>query len=163
MEKVFHTLEPVFDENSRVLILGTMPSPKSRERMMYYGHPQNRFWRVMASVLETDLQDGADARFQMLRERGIALWDVLSSCSIDGASDSSIRDAVPNDISLITGRTDIRMVFTTGKKAYELYNRYMRPVTGIDAVCLPSPSPANCAVSMDELIDSYKQILDYLE
>lgn len=163
MEKVFHTLEPVFDENSRVLILGTMPSPKSRERMMYYGHPQNRFWRVMASVLETDLPEGADARFQMLRERGIALWDVLSSCSIDGASDSSIRDAVPNDISLITSRTDIRMIFTTGKKAYELYNRYMRPVTGIDAVCLPSPSPANCAVSMDELIDSYKQILDYLE
>lgn len=163
MEKVFHTLEPVFDEISRVLILGTMPSPKSRERMMYYGHPQNRFWRVMASVLETDLPEGADARFQMLRERGIALWDVLSSCSIDGASDSSIRDAVPNDISLITGRTDIRMIFTTGKKAYELYNRYMRPVTGIDAVCLPSPSPANCAVSMDELVDKYKQILDYLE
>ncbi len=153
-EKVFHTLEPVFDHDSRVLVLGSMPSPKSREVGFYYGHPQNRFWRVLAEVFGAPLPVGTEERKEFVRRRRIALWDVIAECDITGAADSSIKNAIPNDFSLITSTCDIREVFTVGRTATNLYKKF----TGNDSVCLPSPSGANCAVSFDKLVSAYAAI-----
>lgn len=158
MEHITHMLKPVFDARSRVLILGTMPSPKSREAGFYYGHPQNRFWQVLSCVLETALPtDTAEKRELLLRHR-IALWDVLQSCDISGASDSSIKNPVPNDFDRIFSQADIRMVFTTGKTAERFFRRFCRR----DCHCLPSPSPANCRVKAEELTEEYRCILPFL-
>ena len=146
MEHIIHSIEPVFDTESRVLILGTMPSPKSREVQFYYGHPQNRFWRVLAAVLGEEV-----------------LWDVLAECEITGASDSSIRNPVANDLSVILGHAPVQAVFTTGATAWKLYTRLQKPHTEIEAVRLPSTSPANCAVKMEALTEAYKAILPWLE
>ncbi len=158
MEKVFHTLEPVFDENSKVLVLGSLPSPLSRAKGFYYGHPQNRFWRVLEKVFNEEIPDSNEAKRAFLLGKGIALWDVIYSCDINGASDSSIKNAVPNDFSVIFSAADIKRVFTTGKTAYALYRRF----TGETPVLLPSPSPANCAVKFDDLVSSYSSILPFL-
>ena len=164
-QPVLHTIEPVFDSQSRVLLLGTMPSPKSREAAFYYMHPQNRFWRVITGIFdrpryESDqVPETITAKRQFLLDHRIALWDVLASCRIDGASDSSIRDAVPNDLGLILRQASIEGIYTTGKTAFALYNRLCRPVTDRDAICLPSPSGANCAVSMDALLHAYSTLL----
>lgn len=115
--RVEHEFPPVFDENSRVLILGTIPSPKSRERGFYYMHPQNRFWRMLSEVLGEETPADITGRREMCLRRGVALWDVLAECSINGASDSSIKNAVPNRLDTIFQQADIRAVFTTGKKA----------------------------------------------
>ena len=157
-QRVTHPLEPVFDARSRALVLGTMPSPKSREQGFFYGHPHNRFWRVLAAVLEEPLPQSVEEKRAMLLRRGIALWDVLQRCDIDGASDASIRHGVPNDFSCIFRAADIRAVFTTGQTAARLYRRF----TGADCICLPSPSPANCRVPFDELTAAYRAILPYL-
>ena len=135
-----------------------MPSPKSREAGFYYMHPQNRFWRVIAGVFG-QVPDTIPGRRQFLLDHRIALWDVLASCRIEGASDSSIREAVPNDLSRILGLASIEGIYTTGKTAYALYNKLCRPRTGMDAVCLPSPSGANCAVSMDAMLTAYRVLL----
>lgn len=155
---VTHTLEPIFDKNSSVLILGTMPSPKSRENNFYYGHPQNRFWRVLSSVLGEGLPKTNEERAELLLSHGIALWDVLASCEIKGADDSSIKKPVPNDLSIILDKCDIRAVFTTGSKAFALYRRFCEPGTGIRAIPLPSTSPANCRMTLEHLIHSYSVI-----
>mgnify|MGYP004505013503 FL=1 len=159
MEKVFHTLNPVFDKNSRVLILGSFPSPASREIGFYYGHKQNRFWRVLSEILGEPVPPSAEDKTKLLLKRKIALWDVIYSCEINGASDVSIKNAVPNDFSVITSAANIKQVFTTGKTAAALYRRF----TGQDAFALPSPSPANCAASLDTLVAAYRAILDYLD
>ncbi len=161
IQTVTHTLVPVFDNTSRVLILGTIPSPKSRENGFYYGHPQNRFWRILAAIFEQPLPQTNEEKEALARTNHIALWDVLAACSIDGASDSSIRNPVPNDMSLILGAADIDAIFTTGKKAKALYDRYCYPLTGREAICLPSPSPANCGCSLEKLIGAYRVILEY--
>ncbi len=158
-----HTLDPVYDSNSEILILGTMPSPKSRENGFYYGHPQNRFWRVLAQILSDKLPATNKEKRQFLLCHHIALWDVLKSCSIEGADDSSIKEPVPNDIASLLEKTNIRSIFTTGKKAYTLYNRYCRKNTGIDAVSLPSTSPANRRYYSDEdIIREYRLLLAYI-
>lgn len=155
-EKVFHTLKPVFDSGSRVLVLGSMPSPKSREVGFYYGHPQNRFWRVLAEVFDAPFPSTTDERKAFALNHRIALWDVIAECDITGAADSSIRNAVPNDFSIITSVCDIRKVFTVGRTASNLYKKF----TGNDSVCLPSPSGANCAVSFDKLVEAYSAIAE---
>lgn len=163
MEHIIHSIEPVFDTESRVLILGTMPSPKSREVQFYYGHPQNRFWRVLAAVLGEEVPQSVPEKKTMLLRHRIALWDVLAECEITGASDSSIRNPVANDLSVILDHAPVQAVFTTGATAWKLYTRLQKPHTGIEAVRLPSTSPANCAVKMEALTEAYKAILPWLE
>ena len=163
MEHIIHSIEPVFDTESRVLILGTMPSPKSREVQFYYGHPQNRFWRVLAAVLGEEVPQSVPEKKAMLLRHRIALWDVLAECEITGASDSSIRNPVANDLSVILDHAPVQAVFTTGATAWKLYTRLQKPHTGIEAVRLPSTSPANCAVKMEALTGAYKAILPWLE
>ncbi len=157
-----HCFEPVFDENSRILLLGTMPSPKSRENGFYYSHPQNRLWRVLAKVLEESVPEGAEQKRALLLKRGIAMWDVLKSCKIAGASDASIAEPVPNDIAMVLRAAPIRAVFATGTKAAQLYRRYAEPQTRAPIIVLPSTSPANAAVGFDALVQAYAAIRAYL-
>ena len=162
-ERIVHEIPPVFDSRSRVLILGTMPSPQSRKQGFYYGHPQNRFWKVLALLFGEDVPQGTDARRQFALTHRIALWDVLASCDIAGASDSSIRNPQPNDIAGLLKKTQIRAVFTTGKTAGRLYEKLCRPSCLVDAAVLPSPSPANCRCHLDELVEAYRALLPYLD
>lgn len=163
METVTHTIAPVFDRESRVLLLGTMPSPKSREAGFFYCHPQNRMWKVLAGVFgEADPVD-IEARREFLLSHHIAMWDVLSECEIKGADDNSIRKPKANDLSVILEHAPIKAIFTSGKKAFALYNRHIRPVTGREAVCLPSTSPANCRYeTLETLIRAYGVLRDYI-
>lgn len=161
-QPVFHTLEPVYDAQSRVLLLGTMPSPRSREAGFYYAHPQNRFWSVLASLFDASVPQTAEARRAFALTHGIALWDVLARCEIRGADDASIRRPVANDIAWLLRQAPIRAVFTTGGKAFSLYQRLCLPQTGMPAVLLPSTSPANCRMSHKALEQAYARILDAL-
>ena len=159
---VTHTIAPVYSPHSRVLILGTMPSPKSREAGFYYSHPQNRFWRVLSSLFCESVPKTIEEKESLILRHKLALWDVLKSCQIEGASDSSIKDPVANDISLILKAAPIRAIFCTGAKSALLYHKLLEPKTGLIAVRLPSSSPANCAVSLEKLKEAYSQILKYL-
>ena len=159
--RVQHTIEPVYDARSRVLVLGTMPSPKSREAGFYYGHPQNRFWRVMAALFGAPLPQTNEEKRALMLTHGIALWDVLAECTITGASDSSITECIPNDIPWLLERTCVEAVFCTGAKAASLYEKHCAPITGIPCTRLPSTSPANAAASLDQLISAYRQILPF--
>lgn len=161
-QTVTHIFPPIYSAESKILILGTMPSPKSRENGFYYTHPRNRFWPLLAHVTGEAVPQSIDEMRALLAKHRIALWDVLASCSIDGASDASIRDAKPNDIAALLKNTDITAIFTTGTKAYSLYNKYCRSKTGLEAIPLPSTSPANCSVSFDALIKKYSIIQKYL-
>lgn len=162
MEKVAHEFGPFYDEKSKVLILGSIPSPKSREQGFYYGHPRNRFWPVLAGLFEEAVPETVIERKDFLTRHHIALWDVLESCEIKGADDSSIKNPSANDMNLILKAADIRAVFTTGAKAAKLYEKMCLPVCGVPAAPLPSTSPANCACSFDRLLEEYRQILKYL-
>ncbi len=158
-ELITHTLEPIYDNHSNVLILGTMPSPKSREAGFYYSHPQNRFWPVMAAVFSCDVPRTNEEKRTFLFENHIALWDVLQSCEMKGAEDSSIKNPLVNDIGRILNAADIKKIFTTGKKATVLYTRMCYPITGRASVYLPSTSPANCArYSLSLLTEEYKAL-----
>jgi len=161
-ELVIHPLDPVYDGNSCILILGTMPSPRSRLEGFYYGHPQNRFWPVLAGLFGETVPEGKPEREAFLLRHGIALWDVLRSCRISGAGDSTIRDPVPNDLGRILDHADIRAIFTNGGKASELYRKYCREATGVDAVALPSTSPANARMSARDLAGAYAVIREYI-
>lgn len=161
--QVTHEIEPVFDEHSKILMLGTMPSPKSREAGFYYGHPRNRFWKVVADVCHAPYPETKEEKIAFCLSHEIAVWDVLSVCEICGADDSSIRNPVPNDMSRILDVADIRAVFATGTKAGELYKRYCQKETGMPAVLLPSTSPANCRMTYDQLYEAYRVILPWLE
>ncbi|MDO4287402.1 MAG: DNA-deoxyinosine glycosylase [Eubacteriales bacterium] len=160
---VTHTFGPWFDEQSRVLILGTMPSPKSREAGFYYAHPQNRFWRVLPMLFDEQSVIGdVKAQQAFLTRHHIALWDVLDSCEIEGASDASIRNPVPNDMQVILRQAPIQAIFCTGQKAGALYKKYCLPVCGVPAQILPSTSPANCAMKLDTLLERYAVIRETL-
>ena len=161
--RIIHTIDPVYDESSRVLLLGTMPSPKSREAGFFYGHPRNRMWPVLGRVFGEETPVGTEARRDFLLRHHIAMWDVLSSCVITGAEDSSIREPVPNDLRPILEQAPIAAIFTTGKTAFRLYKKHIQPVTGREARCLPSTSPANCRYeTMDTLTEAYRVLLDYM-
>lgn len=159
---VTHTIEPIYNSQSKILILGTMPSPKSREAGFYYYHPQNRFWKVLAAVLKEPFPATIPEKTELLNRRHIALWDVLASCEIAGAADGSIQNEIPNDFSQLLATAPIRAVFTTGTKATALYRKYCAEKTGITAQGLPSTSPANCRTSFDQLVEAYQIILPWL-
>lgn len=158
--RVVHTLEPIYDKASKILILGTMPSVKSREQAFYYAHPQNRFWKIMAQLFECSLET-KEEKTAFCHQHHIALYDVLESCDIQGSSDSSIKNAKPNDLYEILQNSQIEMIFTTEKKAYSLYQKYQEKQTGIEAICLASPSPANASKKLEDLIEDYQVILKY--
>ena len=162
-ETIIHPFEPIYDEASRILILGTIPSPKSRELMFYYGHPQNRFWRILPDLFAEPPLQTTDAKVRFLHEHHIALWDVLASCEIEGAEDSSIRHEVPNDLMRILSASPIRAVFTNGQKASACFRKYFGKGCPVPHISLPSISPANCRNhTYETLRDAYKVILDYL-
>ena len=150
-----HPIPPVFDSNSEILILGSFPSVKSRETAFFYGHPQNRFWKVISSVMEDDEPQTVEEKKAFLIRNHIALWDVIGSCDIEGSSDSSIRNVTVNDLDIILGTADIKAVYVNGKTALKYYQRYTLPLTGRTAVCLPSTSPANAAWSTARLIEAW--------
>lgn len=162
-QQVIHPLAPVFDERSRVLILGTMPSPKSRETGFYYGHPQNRFWRVMAELLDEPFPASREERLALALRRHFALWDVLATCVIRGADDGSIREPEANDLSAVLSAAPIEAIFTTGTKAAALYRKLCLPKTGVEAIALPSTSAANCRFySYEQLVKAYAAVKEYL-
>ena len=162
-ERVHHTLPVWIDPAARVLILGTMPSPRSRERGMYYGHPQNRFWPTLAKLWQESVPKTPEEARDFARRHHIALWDVLAECDIEGASDSSIREAVPTDLTPILQTAPIRQIFCNGATSYQLYCRHQQKLTGREAVKLPSTSPANAAWSMERLTQAWSVILDALD
>ena len=158
-EYVTHPIPPVFDEHSKILILGSFPSVKSRESGFFYGHPQNRFWRVLSSLFHEDLPVTIDEKRALLLRNGVALFDVLASCRIVGSSDASIRDVRPNDLRPILSRAKIERIYTNGAQATALYRRYLQRETGLDCIALPSTSPANAAFSLEKLISEWHLIL----
>lgn len=157
METLSHNFAPVFDENSRILILGTFPSVKSRENHFYYGHPQNRFWKVTAALTGSAVPQTIEEKKRMLLAGHIAVWDVIASCQIEGSSDSSIRNVVPNDIAGLLEKTNIEAVFCNGQKAHELYVKYCEKACGKKAVKLPSTSPANASWPLERLTESWRE------
>ena len=156
---IHHPIKPVFDSESRILILGSFPSVKSREQGFFYGHPQNRFWSVISSVCSCDIPRSIEEKRNLLLDNHIALWDVINSCEIIGSSDSSIKNAVPNNLNTILDSANIKYIFTNGVKAHSLYEKYREKSTGIKAVCLPSTSPANAAWSREKLFRVWGQAL----
>lgn len=153
-----HNIPPVYDENSRILILGSFPSVKSREIQFFYGHPQNRFWKVLSSVLGSECPVTVEEKKQFLLSNKIAVWDVIKSCEITGSSDSSIKNTEPNDFTEIFEAADIKAVFANGATAYKLCKKYHE----FDVIKLPSTSPANAAFSLERLIGAWSVILEYL-
>lgn len=158
---VVHGIAPTYNECSRVLVLGSVPSPKSREMGFNYGHPQNRFWRVLAQLAGEPVPQSVDLRRDFCLRHNIALWDVVAECDIVGASDTSIKNPIPNRLTDITRAAPIEAVFCTGAKAHALYRRLCEAEVGIEAVRLPSTSPANAACTMDQLLVAYAQIFEH--
>ena len=155
-----HEFPPVFDKSSEILILGSFPSVKSRQESFFYANPQNRFWKLMAQLLNESTPKDTKDKIVMLKKHKIALWDVIESCDIVGSSDSSISNVVPVDISQILSRANIIKVYANGGKAFELYNKYLYPKTQLDITKLPSTSPANAGYSFDKLLSEWKKILE---
>ena len=153
--QVIHPLNPIYDKNSKVLILGTIPSVKSREVGFYYANPKNRFWKILSKVYNEEIGETDNERTEFLLKHNIALFDVLKSCDIQSSSDNTIRNPIPNNLLPIINSSKIEYIFTTGKKAYELYNKYSYKETGIKAIYLPSTSPANCPKGIEETL--YKE------
>ncbi len=150
-----HPFPPLFDKDSRLLILGSFPSVKSRETMFFYGHPQNRFWKVIASIFDEKVPSSIDEKRELILRNHLALWDVIAECEIEGSSDASIKNAKANDLSVILENAPIEKIIVNGKTAEKAYNKYIEPVTGIKAVVLPSTSPANAAWTLDRLVDAW--------
>ncbi|CCY45941.1 putative G/U mismatch-specific DNA glycosylase [Firmicutes bacterium CAG:822] len=161
--QVSHEFGPYINKDSKVLILGSIPSVKSRELGFYYMHPQNRFWKLMSDLLNEDFPNTIEDRKEFLKRNNIALWDVLDSCDINGSSDSSIKNPKVNDIKKLIQGTDVKYIFVTGKKALELYNKYCYNDVLIKAIYLPSTSGANCAFSYGNLKSKYKILIKYLK
>lgn len=182
-QKILHPFGPLYSEHSRVLILGSFPSVKSREQEFFYGHPQNRFWKVMGALfgppelhnndavlkssgghgkggteIPTYIPKTIEEKKALILDNGLALWDSIGSCEITGSSDASIRNAEPNDLRIITDNCDIRSIYCNGKKSLEVYNKYIEPVLGRPAEALPSTSPANAAWSLERLIEAWSVI-----
>lgn len=152
-----HPVKPIYNKNSKVLILGTFPSVKSREACFFYSHPQNRFWRVMARICKSEIPVTIEEKTALILDHNFALWDVIHSCDVTGSSDSSIKNVVPNDIKAIMDKTSVDKIFVNGKKAENLYKKYLEKDIGITAVCLPSTSPANAMWSEDRLFEYWNE------
>lgn len=151
-----HAFEPVYDKKSKILILGTFPSVKSRANGFYYQHPQNRFWKVISALAGEPTPDTIEEQKRVLLENHIAVWDVIYSCDINGSSDSSIKNVVPNDILSLLNKTDIETIYANGGKAYELYNHYCYQETNKEIIKLPSTSPANASYSLEKLVAHWR-------
>lgn len=162
MAEVKQLFEPIYNENSRILILGTFPSVKSREAQFYYQNPRNRFWKVIAETLQCKECDTVEEKRSMLINNKIAIWDVIESCEITGSSDSSIKNVIVADLSIILDNANIKKIYANGDKAFKLYMRYTYPVTKREITKLPSTSPANAAFSLDRLIENWESLKDYL-
>ena len=161
-QHIVHTFEPVFDEHSKILILGSLPSVRSREQGFYYGHPQNRFWKVLAALTQKPVPQSINDKKEFLLAAHIAVWDVISECDIIGSSDASIKNVVPTDIQRVLDGCDIKAVFANGSTAAKLYDKYQKPLTDREINTLPSTSPANAAYSLERLLQSWKCLLGYL-
>ncbi len=155
MEKLIHPLKPIYNKNSKILILGSFPSVYSRKRSFYYAHPQNRFWPVLEKIFNEKI----DNKEKFLLKHHIALWDVIASCEITGSSDASIKNVKVNDINKLIEHTQIKKVLINGKKAYNLYSKYLKNDVAIECISLPSTSPANAKYSLDDLAEIYKEYL----
>lgn len=162
-QHVTHTFEPIYDGTSRILILGTFPSIKSRENHFYYGHPQNRFWKVLSGLCMMQTPGTIEEKKAFLLQNHIAIWDVIAECDIVGSSDSSIKNAVPCDLSRILSQAPIRQIFANGGKAYELYQKYSYPVLKREITKLPSTSPANASYQMDRLLKEWEVVRKALQ
>lgn len=158
-QKQVHPIPPLFDGQSRVLILGSFPSVKSREAMFFYGHPQNRFWQVIAALTGSPLPHTVEEKRKLILSHHFALWDSVGSCTVAGSSDSSIRDVVANDIRVITEHAPIERIYCNGATSMKYFARYIAPQSGLSAQQLPSTSPANAAWSLDRLIAAWRVIL----
>ncbi|MEA4964677.1 MAG: DNA-deoxyinosine glycosylase [Oscillospiraceae bacterium] len=154
-----HNIPPLYCAQSRILILGSFPSVKSREGRFFYHHPQNRFWRVMAAVLREPVPVTVEEKTALLLRRGVALWDVAAACEVTGSSDSSIQNVVPNDIACILETAPVRAIFCNGQTAFRLYQIHLLPVLGREAAVLPSTSPANAAWSLERLTAAWSAAL----
>ncbi|MBQ2604132.1 MAG: DNA-deoxyinosine glycosylase [Clostridia bacterium] len=157
-----HEFSPIYNENSKVLILGSFPSVKSREQCFYYGHPQNRFWRLLAMICRSDVPTTVKDKKALCLSNGIALWDVIQSCEIKGSSDSSIKNVKVNDLSVILDNCNIQKIFVNGGTAYDLFVKYQQTTINKHAVKLPSTSPANAAWSLERLYSAWCIIEEYL-
>lgn len=155
-QKIKHPFDPICDEKSRILILGSFPSVKSREQSFYYGHPRNRFWIMLSGIYGEKTPLSVDEKKAFLKEHGIALFDVIQSCEIVGSSDSSIKNARPNDIRSLVDGTSIEKIITNGRLAHKLYEKHIAENVDISEVCLPSTSPANATFSLERLIEEWK-------
>ena len=157
-KRINHPIPPVYDEYSEILILGSFPSVKSREQGFFYGHPQNRFWKVTAAVFNEEVPKSIEEKKAFLLRNHIAVWDVIESCEITGSSDSSIKNVKANDLTKLLENTRISLLFVNGKTAEKMYNKYVFPILGRECICLPSTSPANAAWNTDKLISEWKII-----
>lgn len=157
-QRIVHPIPPLYDSQSRILILGSFPSVKSREAMFFYGHPQNRFWPLTARLFGEDIPTNIEEKKALALRHHIALWDSIHSCTIVGSSDSSVRDVVPNDLSVILDNSRVERIFCNGALSHKMYMKYIFPSTGIEAVKLPSTSPANASFGMDRLIEEWEII-----
>ena len=153
-----HPIPPLYDKDSKILILGSFPSVKSREQMFFYGHPQNRFWKVISAVFNEATPVTIEEKTNFLHANHIALWDVIASCDITGSSDSSIKNVIPNNLTEILKKADIKQIFVNGKTAEKYYNKYIHNTIDRRAICLPSTSPANAGWSIEKLIETWSVI-----
>lgn len=158
-QQVYHEFEPVYNSESKILILGSFPSVKSREQQFYYGHPQNRFWKVLAGLLAVPVPQTIEAKKSMLLMHGIAIWDVIASCEIIGSSDSSIRNVTPTNLQQILKTAPIQQIYANGNTAKKLYQKFQQESCGREIIGLPSTSPANAAFSVERLLESWRCIL----
>ena len=154
-QRIQHPFGPLFGPESRILILGSFPSVKSREQNFFYGHPQNRFWKVIAAVFDEPVPATIPEKRELILGHGLALWDSIASCVITGSSDATIREVRPNDLRIILDNSPIEQICCNGRKSWEMYERYIRPVTGREALCLPSTSPANAQWSPEKLTEAW--------
>lgn len=159
-QKIIHPIPPLYDADSKILILGSFPSIKSREAMFFYGHPQNRFWPLLARLFGEDVPTSIEEKKSLVLRHRVALWDSIHSCTIVGSSDSSVRDVVPNDLSVILDNSKVERIYCNGALSHKMYTKYIYPTTGIAAVKLPSTSPANAAFNMDRLEKEWQVIKD---
>lgn len=157
-KKIIHPIPPLVFEESGVLILGSFPSVKSREQAFFYGHPQNRFWRVISAVFGKEVPQNIKEKTSLIKECGLGLWDVIKSCEITGSDDASIKNVTANDIGKVLEKSNIKRIFVNGKTAEKYYIKYIEPKINIKAICLPSTSPANAAYSLEKLIEKWSVI-----
>ncbi len=157
---IVHPFKPVFDNNSNILILGSFPSVKSREINFYYGHSQNRFWKILENIYNEKINNNIEKKKEFLLKNNIALWDVIKTCEITGSSDSSIKNAIPNDIEDLITKTNIEIIFCNGNTSYNLFIKYFKDKITVPVICLPSSSPANAKFSLDDLTKIWREKIE---